>query len=138
LSSWPPNNFAFGMGTPPPLVSVNSAFMDTGEAIVAPATGTQYDGATQRLRVQRSVTTSGSHALYLSIFDAGDGILDSAAFIDNLSVFNVADTELCRAGANRMPVAANDALTVLEDSTSGSANTVNVLANGSDADNGRR
>ena len=28
--------------------------------------------------------TPGAHQLYLSIFDAGDGILDSGAFVDRL------------------------------------------------------
>ena len=45
------------------------------------ATGSQYDGSTPLLNV-RTPITPGAHALYLSIFDAGDTALDSAAFVD--------------------------------------------------------
>ena len=47
------------------------------------ATGTTYDGATPRL-VAKTPAEPGAHSVYLTIFDAGDHILDSAVFVDNL------------------------------------------------------
>ena len=47
------------------------------------ARGTTYDGATRLLRASTPIT-SGRHRLYLSIFDQGDRIYDSAVFLDNL------------------------------------------------------
>jgi Ca2+-binding RTX toxin-like protein len=47
------------------------------------AAGTTYDAATNVLGA-RSPITPGAHALYLSIFDQGDNIYDSAVFLDNL------------------------------------------------------
>lgn len=47
------------------------------------AKGTSYDGATRRLRASTRVKP-GLRRLYLSIFDQGDRIYDSAVFLDNL------------------------------------------------------
>ncbi len=47
------------------------------------AKGTTYDGATRRLRASTRVR-SGLRRLYLSIFDQGDRVYDSAVFLDNL------------------------------------------------------
>jgi hypothetical protein len=47
------------------------------------ARGTTYDGATRVLRASKKVTP-GLHRLYLSIFDQGDRIYDSAVFLDHL------------------------------------------------------
>jgi len=71
-----PANFAFdNHGSP---LTVNSAaFVDDTD------TGLEYDGSTQLLSSATPITP-GDHAIYLSIFDAGDGVWDSAAFIDNL------------------------------------------------------
>jgi len=76
-----PDNFAKDtLGNP---ITINA----TGPSTVSPvnAAGTTYDAATQRLKAARS-TTSGTHHLILSIFDQGDGVLDSAAFVDNVRV----------------------------------------------------
>ena len=51
----------------------------------ARAKGTTYDGATRILRASTRVTPSTRH-LYLSIFDQGDRIYDSAVFIDKLII----------------------------------------------------
>ena len=47
------------------------------------AKGTTFDGATRLLRASTPITP-GSQRLYLSIFDQGDRIYDSAVFLDNL------------------------------------------------------
>ncbi|HYF28200.1 MAG TPA: choice-of-anchor L domain-containing protein [Baekduia sp.] len=49
------------------------------------ARGTTYDGATQVLRASTRISP-GLHRLYLSIFDQGDRVYDSAVFIDKLIV----------------------------------------------------
>lgn len=76
-----PNNFAFDpFGN---VISINTAgptSMTSDEAA-----GTTYDGATPLLTASTPVT-SGAHSLYLSIFDQGDNIFDSAVFIDRLIV----------------------------------------------------
>ncbi len=87
-----PNNFAFDPDGR--VVSINS----TGIARMQPANGrgTAYDGgltlggntdgaATVLLRASKPVTP-GVHKLYLSIFDQGDRLLDSAVLLDNLFV----------------------------------------------------
>jgi Ca2+-binding RTX toxin-like protein len=63
------------------VVSINAA----GPTSVSPAAaaGTTYDSATNVLGA-RSPITPGAHSLYLSIFDQGDQIYDSAVFLDNL------------------------------------------------------
>lgn len=49
------------------------------------ASGSTYDGAKPAPGVARvEVPTSGSHSLYLSVFDVGDNRYDTAVFIDNL------------------------------------------------------
>ena len=58
------------------------------------ARGTTYDGATRLLRASTPVTP-GRHHLYLSIFDQGDRIYDSAVFLDNLGTTNA---KKCRTG----------------------------------------
>lgn len=90
-----PNNFAFdGAGNE---VSVNATGI--GTASLANAAGTTYDGATPLLSAATPVTP-GNHSLYLSIFDQGDQILDSAAFVDNLRVGFVPDPAVqCVPGA---------------------------------------
>ena len=90
-----PDNFAFD--TDGEVISVKAVGL--GGFSAANAAGTTYDGATTQLSAATQVTP-GAHSLYLSIFDQGDGILDSAAFVDNLRVGFVADpaTE-CKSGA---------------------------------------
>ncbi len=88
-----PHNFAFD--SKHNLISVNGA----GDATVRSrfARGTTYDGATRILRASTYVP-SGRHILYLSIFDQGDRMLDSAVFIDRLTLDN---REPCKPGAVR-------------------------------------
>ncbi len=75
-STTAPDNFAFDAAGN--AITINSISMSASNAA-----GSIYDGATDRLTVE-SVTTPGPHKLYISIFDAGDGIYDSTAFVDNL------------------------------------------------------
>jgi hypothetical protein len=88
-----PANFAFAPGNVP--VSVNA----TGASSVDPANaaGTTYDAATGLLSASSPVTP-GAHSLYLSLFDQGDDILDSAVFVDGL-VLGQAAGGSCRKGA---------------------------------------
>jgi hypothetical protein len=74
-----PHDFAFDQNHN--VISVNAAGAATVSA--TQAAGTTYDGATQLLHASTPVTP-GSHSLYLSIFDAGDAVIDSSAFVDNL------------------------------------------------------
>jgi hypothetical protein len=88
-----PNNFAFAPGNVP--ISVNA----TGSSSVSPANaaGTTYDAATALLTASTPVTP-GTHSIYLSIFDDGDDILDSAVFLDDL-VLGQAAGGSCKKGA---------------------------------------
>jgi hypothetical protein len=77
-----PLDFAAGYG--------DQVAVDTvGPTIVDPANsaGTTYDAATKTLTT-KTVAAPGVHQLYLSIFDAGDHIYDSAVFVDNLRYTN--------------------------------------------------
>ncbi|GAA2460224.1 choice-of-anchor L domain-containing protein [Streptomyces macrosporus] len=90
-----PNNFAFDADND--VVSVNAVGL--GGFSAENAAGTTYDGATPLLSAAKQVTP-GAHTLYLSIFDQGDRILDSATFVDNLRTGFVPDPETqCRSGA---------------------------------------
>ena len=82
------HNFAFDSNGD--VVSINS----TGASLMsaANAAGTTYDGASPLLQAATPVT-AGAHSLYLSIFDQGDGIYDSAEFIDNIRMITVADVQ---------------------------------------------
>jgi hypothetical protein len=84
-----PLDFAAGYGDQ---VSVDTV----GPTVVDPANsvGTTYDAATQTLTTKTPVTPGG-HSVYLSIFDAGDHIYDSAVFLDNLR-FNAEPPTTCR------------------------------------------
>ena len=57
----------------------------TGDYAVTPerAHGTTYDGATSLITAKTRVTP-GAHSIYLTIFDQGDAIYDTAVFVDNL------------------------------------------------------
>lgn len=90
-----PDNFAFDQNGN--VVSINAVGL--GGFNPANAAGTTYDGATPALSAAKQVSP-GAHSLYLSIFDMGDGILDSAAFVDNLRVGWVPDPATqCQPGA---------------------------------------
>lgn len=99
-----PNNFAFDPAGNP--ISINAAGLTSMTA--AAALGTTYDGATPLLRAMTPISP-GPHSLFLSIFDQGDGIYDSAVFLDNLRVFSAAPSQ-CSVGANPLgnSVAVND------------------------------
>lgn len=60
----------------------------------AQSTGTTYDAATTTLSTKTAVA-AGAHTLYVSIFDSGDYIYDSAVFVDNLRSF-VEDPSTCK------------------------------------------
>jgi Bacterial Ig-like domain (group 1) len=106
-----PNNFAFdGNGD---VVSVNStgiggmsaangtgtAYDGDGSTSIPPPAGGSAGGATVLLSASTQVTP-GAHSVYLSIFDQGDHILDSAVFLDNLVVGFVPDPAVnCKPGA---------------------------------------
>jgi hypothetical protein len=91
-----PNNFAFDAAGNP--ITIDAV----GETAVAPyrAVATTYDSATRIARASAPLTsadqTAGHVDLFLSVFDQGDGIFDSAAFIDNLLVDSRAN---CSTGA---------------------------------------
>jgi hypothetical protein len=74
-----PDNFAKDVQGNP--IRVNRVGETTMSA--ARAKGTTYDGATRRLRASTPIRP-GNRRLYLSIFDQGDRIYDSAVFLDNL------------------------------------------------------
>ena len=74
-----PNNFAVDRNRNP--IRINRTGVDTMRR--RNARGTTFDGATRILRASTRVTP-GEHRLYLSIFDQGDRIYDSAVFLDNL------------------------------------------------------
>jgi len=76
-----PRNFAVTAGRQP--IRINRAGATAMTA--ARAKGTTYDGATRILRASMRVTPSTRH-LYLSIFDQGDRIYDSAVFVDKLII----------------------------------------------------
>ncbi len=65
------------------VVSINATGVDRMGAQAAK--GTFYGGATRVLRASTPIG-SGSHFLYLSIFDHSDKDFDSAAFIDQLTI----------------------------------------------------
>jgi Ca2+-binding RTX toxin-like protein len=93
------------------VVSINAA----GPTSVSPAAaaGTTYDSATNVLGA-RSPVTPGAHSLYLSIFDQGDNIYDSAVFVDNLRL-TLEQPGACDPGAvficTQTGTAGNDKLT---------------------------
>lgn len=74
-----PRNFARDRSGNP--IRINRAGVETMRR--RHARGTTYDGATRLLRASTRITP-GRHRLYLSIFDQGDRIYDSAVFLDNL------------------------------------------------------
>ena len=83
-----PNNFAFDAAN-------NAITIDSvGETAVAPyrAVATTYDSGTRIARASAPLTpadqAAGQVDLFLSIFDQGDGIYDSAALVDSLVVDN--------------------------------------------------
>lgn len=82
-----PGNFAFDPSGD--VISINSS----GNTSMSPANsaGTTFDAATPVLTAATPITP-GAHSLYLSIFDQGDDIYDSAVFLDALELGTVANT----------------------------------------------
>jgi hypothetical protein len=76
-----PDNFA--VDSTGAAIRINKVGVSTMRS--AYAKGTTYDGATRRLRASTRIKP-GNRRLYLSIFDQGDRIYDSAVFLDNLRV----------------------------------------------------
>lgn len=89
-----PRNFAFDqLGNP---ITINAAGPWTINT--ENAEGTTYGGATSKLRATTPVTP-GQHSLFLSIFDLGDSIFDSAVFVDGVTFGSVENPAVnCKAG----------------------------------------
>ncbi|HET8945343.1 MAG TPA: choice-of-anchor L domain-containing protein [Candidatus Polarisedimenticolia bacterium] len=88
-----PDNFAFDPAHN--VISVNAVGPTN---MTGPnAVGTTYDGATPLLSASTPVTP-GPHSLFLSIFDQGDDIFDSAVFLDRLVIARI-PPEGCVRGA---------------------------------------
>ena len=90
-----PSNFALSRRGNP--IRVNT--LSTTRVTPFQARGTTYDAATRILRASTRVRP-GLRRLYLSIFDQGDRIYDSAVFLDNLGVTR---RERCRSEVARAP-----------------------------------
>lgn len=65
----------------------------------ANSVGTTYDGATPLLTARAVVTPGATNTLYLTVFDQGDGIYDSAVFLDNLRYESI-DPAKCKSLSN--------------------------------------
>lgn len=91
-----PDNFAVDANGA--LISINSATFNTDPET---GTGTEYDGATDRL-VAQTPASPGEHSLYLSIFDASDAKYDSAVWVANLAADQRTDGA-CTPGVNEAP-----------------------------------
>lgn len=89
-----PHNIAFDPSNKP--ISINAV----GDTSMTPGpSDTTYDGATPILSAGQEVAP-GAHSLYLSIFDQGDHLADSAVFVDNLVVGFAPDPSVqCKKGA---------------------------------------
>lgn len=89
-----PDNFAFDQNGEP--ITINTSGVTAMNA--ANAAGTTYDGATPVLTAGHLVTP-GPHSLFLSIFDQGDHIFDSAVFVDHLTLTFAASAADCPEGS---------------------------------------
>ncbi len=85
-----PGNFAAGAGD---MISVNASGPSATSA--AAAAGTTYDGSTNILVARTPVTPGSPVSLYLTLFDQGDHIYDSAVFMDNLR-YETIDPKKCK------------------------------------------
>jgi hypothetical protein len=85
-----PGNFAGGAGD---VISVDSsgpsAMTATG------LLGTTYDGATPLLTARVPVTPGSANSVHLTLFDQGDGVWDSAVFVDNMRYEDI-DPKKCK------------------------------------------
>lgn len=104
-----PNNFAKdGAGN---IMSVNNAAFSGGGTTTE--TGTGWNGATGLLHASTPIT-AGPQTLFLSIFDQGDHVLDSAAFVDRLQATQVAEGE-CTSGVSVPPTGGDQTVDTDED-----------------------
>ncbi len=93
-----PHNFAFrtdtidGNGQP-----LNIRTTGATSASAANALGTRFNGATPLLRATTPIAP-GTHSLYLSLFDQGDAVFDTAVFMDRLRAYPTSRTA-CPLGA---------------------------------------
>ena len=85
-------NFAFDTKNNP--IGVNAS--GPSSVTAARARGTTYDAATRQLRASTRVTPGSRTYLYLSIFDQGDRIYDSAVFLDKITLTS---ESTCEGGA---------------------------------------
>ena len=83
-----PGDFAAGAGDS---ISVDAAGPSAMNA--AEAAGTTYDGATLQLVARKAVVPGTPNTLYLTTFDQGDSIYDSAVFVDNIRYENIAPAQ---------------------------------------------
>ena len=86
-----PGNFAGGTGD---IISVDAS----GPSAMVDAASARHDRTTARpplLTARAPVAVGSVHSLYLTIFDQGDAILDSAVFLDNLR-FETIDAAKCK------------------------------------------
>ncbi len=74
---------AFDSGGHP--ITINGGFFTSGSVVVAPATGTEYDGSTPVLQTKAPLAggTTGNVLTFI-VCDAGDHVYDSGAFIAGL------------------------------------------------------
>ncbi len=86
-----PNDFAAGYGDQVSVDTVGPTAVSEADA----QPGTTYDAGTPLLTAKVPIT-AGQHTVYFSVYDAGDSIYDSAAFIDNLR-FNTEGPQTCQA-----------------------------------------
>jgi hypothetical protein len=89
-----PGNFAGGAGD---TISVDSGGPSAMTA--PPAAGTTYDGATPILTARVPVTPGSTNSVFLTLFDQGDGVWDSAVFLDNLR-YEAIDAAKCKSLSN--------------------------------------
>ena len=87
-----PGNFAFD--TNGRQLTVNTVLVSSEE------TGLEYDGSTVLLKARAQVQP-GRHSIYFTIYDAGDHVFDSAAFLDNLRPLTL-PADQCRSGVNEV------------------------------------
>lgn len=100
-----PNNFAFDpRDSRRQAVSASSAYFDDRRVVTL--TGTLYNGSTPLLQAGTPITP-GLHHLYLSLFDVGDGQIDSAVFIRNLVARGLPLGEAAP-GVHQPPIAVDD------------------------------
>ena len=129
-----PNNFAYDVTSPDLLpVSVRSHFFN--DSRVETLTGTLYNAGTPFLRAGQEVTPGHTYRLFLSIFDGGDGQVDSAVFLNNLQAQHVTADPSTLKGAAEGPEAGNDFLALPNPKTGVPVN-VPVLQNDLSFDGG--